>query len=145
MIQLFGDNLKRARKAKNFTQKDLASLLGVSDNGISNWEKGVSRPDIDQVARICQILEVNPAELITPDLVRDVITPSEKEMIEKFNQLDFYGKKVVTTVIDIEFERCKGSTIKIAARNGEFKEITVTDDEKNELIKSYDSLPDVPE
>ena len=142
---MFGDNLRKIRKHKNLTQKELAELLGVSDNGISNWEKGVSRPDIDQVVRICEILSVSPTELITPEVIQSVISPEEKALLEKYGNLDFYGKKVVDTVLDIEYERCQGEKIKIAARNGISEEKTITDDEKKKLFKKINEMPDVPE
>lgn len=144
---MFGDNLKKARKHKGMTQKELAKQLGISDNGISNWEKGVSRPDIDQVARLCSILGINPNELITSDIVQDVITPAEKNLIKKYNQLDLYGKKAIETLLNIEYERCVSeqfkTQIKFAARNGEFTTLEVTDSEKKKLLDEINQMSDV--
>ena len=34
----FGKRLRESRKAKSYTQKDLANLIGAKHNSISDWE-----------------------------------------------------------------------------------------------------------
>lgn len=56
------DKLKEARIEKKLTQKELADMLTkkgckTSHATISNWELDISRPDIDTLALLCQILE----------------------------------------------------------------------------------------
>lgn len=38
----FGKRLKLFRKAKKFTQKEIAFRIGVSEQAVSKWENGVS-------------------------------------------------------------------------------------------------------
>ena len=38
----FGDLIRRLRKEKHMTQKELAQKLFVSDKTVSKWERGVS-------------------------------------------------------------------------------------------------------
>jgi transcriptional regulator with XRE-family HTH domain len=143
---MFKDNLRKARKHKDLTQKQLAKLLNVSDNAVSNWENGVSRPDIDQLALICTILSVSPNDLITAEVLTEILTPAEKEMLNKYNHLDDYGKKAVDSILDVEYERVSNSKqIKIAARNGSYEERTVTDSEEDEIEERLNGLVDVPE
>lgn len=143
---MFKDNLRKARKHKDLTQKQLAKLLNVSDNAVSNWENGVSRPDIDQLALICTILSVSPNDLITAEVLTEILTPAEKEMLNKYNHLDDYGKKAVGSILDVEYERVTVSKqIKIAARNGSYEERTITGSEENEIEKRLNDLADVPE
>ncbi len=50
-------NIKEIRKAKDWTQAELAYHLGVTTTTIANWEQGVSRPSplaqrqLDRLAR----------------------------------------------------------------------------------------------
>ncbi len=37
-----GEFIAKLRKEKNYTQKDLAQRLNVSDKAVSRWETGVS-------------------------------------------------------------------------------------------------------
>ena len=53
------ENIKLLRRERELTQKDLADLLHVSQNTISNWENGVSQPTIEQVEKICEVFNVS--------------------------------------------------------------------------------------
>lgn len=41
-----------ARKIANLTQKELGSLVGVSESTVINWEKGRSEPTVNQAQTI---------------------------------------------------------------------------------------------
>lgn len=60
MAQVLGDKIKAARKAAGLTQRELADKINVGNTTISNWEKGVSRPDADQIQVLCWALDVQP-------------------------------------------------------------------------------------
>jgi len=59
MALYFGNKIKAARKAAGMTQRQLASKIGVKNTSISNWEKNISRPDPDTIAKICGALEID--------------------------------------------------------------------------------------
>ena len=61
----FGSFIKAKRTEKNYSQKDLAEMLFVTEGAISKWERGVSYPDITLIADICRILDISEHELIT--------------------------------------------------------------------------------
>ena len=56
----FGDRIRDGRKAAGLTQRQLADRLGVSNTSISNWEKGLSRPDADMIQKLCESLHLQP-------------------------------------------------------------------------------------
>ena len=56
----FGDRIRDARKAAGLTQRQLADSLGVSNTSISNWEKGLSRPDADMIQKLCTYFSLQP-------------------------------------------------------------------------------------
>lgn len=60
----FGDRLKSARKARGMSGVDLGAALEVSKQTISNWEHGRNQPDLDQLAKICQVLHVTADSLV---------------------------------------------------------------------------------
>lgn len=61
----FGSFIKIKRAEKNYSQKDLAEMLFVTEGAVSKWERGVSYPDITLILDICRILEISEHELIT--------------------------------------------------------------------------------
>lgn len=52
------------RKKKNFTQEELAEKLEVKQNTISNWENGVSKPDVDMCVKIAKVLKCKVSVVI---------------------------------------------------------------------------------
>lgn len=56
--------IKRARIDKNMTQMQLADIMGVSYQAVSNWERGNSMPDISKLADLCTTLGLSVNELL---------------------------------------------------------------------------------
>ena len=61
----FGSYIKAKRIEKNYSQKDLAELLFVTEGAVSKWERGVTYPDITLISEICRVLEISEHEFIT--------------------------------------------------------------------------------
>jgi HTH-type transcriptional regulator/antitoxin HipB len=58
MENAFGQRLQQLRKAAGLTQAQLAEQIGLSQNGLSQWEAGLREPGISQVAKLCEVLGV---------------------------------------------------------------------------------------
>lgn len=54
-----GSKIKAARMEKKFTQEQVAEVLGVSRQTISNWENGKSYPDIISVIKMSECYGVS--------------------------------------------------------------------------------------
>ena len=52
------------RKEKNYTQKELALKLGVTDRAVSKWERGLGCPDISLLEDLSKILDISIVELL---------------------------------------------------------------------------------
>ena len=61
----FGSFIKSKRTEKNYSQKELAEMLYVSEGAVSKWERGISYPDITLISEICRILDISEHEFIT--------------------------------------------------------------------------------
>lgn len=59
---MFNENLKIIRKAKGYTQEELAIKIHVVRQTISKWEKGLSVPDADTLSKLADVLEINVSE-----------------------------------------------------------------------------------
>ena len=59
-----GERLATVRKQKGFSQKDLAIMLFVSDNTISGWETGRTKPKIEMLDKLCGIFDCSLDYLI---------------------------------------------------------------------------------
>lgn len=61
----FGSFIRLKRTEKNYSQKDLAEMLFVTEWAVSKWERGAAYPDITLIPDICRVLDVSEHELIT--------------------------------------------------------------------------------
>ena len=78
----FGSFIKAKRTEKNYSQKDLAELLFVTEGAVSKWERGISYPDITLLSDICRVLDISEHELITAST--DTETRRIKQEARKF-------------------------------------------------------------
>ena len=62
--QKTGLKIMTLRKAKDLTQMELADLMQVSYQAVSNWERGNSMPDISKLVDLARILDVSIEELL---------------------------------------------------------------------------------
>ena len=81
----FGSFIKIKRTEKNYSQKDLAEILFVTEGAVSKWERGVSYPDITLISDICRVLDISEHELITASI--DTDTRRMKHEARKFRAI----------------------------------------------------------
>ena len=53
-----GAQIKFLRRKKHITQEELAKILGVSNQAVSKWEKGLSFPSITLLPAIAEYFDV---------------------------------------------------------------------------------------
>jgi len=58
------ENLKKLRKAKGYSQEELASRLHVVRQTVSKWEKGLSVPDAEMLIKLAELFEMPVAGLL---------------------------------------------------------------------------------
>ncbi|APM41325.1 hypothetical protein BS101_18390 [Clostridium kluyveri] len=88
-----GKNIKKYRKSKNLTQKQLAQKIGVIPVTITRYENNKREPNIDTLNEIAKALDVPVYELIgeslrNPESFNDMdlsLVPTNK-LIEELNK-----------------------------------------------------------
>lgn len=101
----FGEKIKLARKARKFTQKQLADKIGAAHNSISDWENNKNKPDSDTIELLCGILEITPNYLFSSS--SEDFSPTEKILIKKYRSLDPYGQETVNILLDRELKNAE--------------------------------------
>jgi len=66
MRKLVGDNVCRIRKEKGLTQEQLSELSGLSQQYISDLERGKRNPTIVTIYELAMALKVGHLELVAP-------------------------------------------------------------------------------
>ena len=91
--------LKQRRLALGLEQAQIAEQLGVTPAAVGNWERCMSRPDIDTIPQLCMVLGVTTAEIlgIEPELT---LTGDERTVMEAFRQLNPLQQKMIQDLMD---------------------------------------------
>lgn len=64
----FGRLVTANRRRKGLTQQQLAEQTGISHDMINRIERGVTAARFPNIGKLAATLEIDPAELFTPDL-----------------------------------------------------------------------------
>lgn len=62
-----GINIRRYRRERKLTQKQLSSVLFVSYQAISAWERGQSFPDLPNAIRLARFFGITLDQLVAPE------------------------------------------------------------------------------
>ena len=91
-IKILGERIRELRKAKGLTQGAFAELMHVSFQAVSNWERGIAPPELDNLIRVASFFEV---------LVDDLIRPKSEPL---FLGIDGGGTKTEFAVVSLDGE-----------------------------------------
>lgn len=59
-----GEKITAGRQKLGFTQRELADKLFVTHQTVSQWENDQRKPDLDALARLCQILSLDARDIL---------------------------------------------------------------------------------
>ena len=59
-----GEKIRNTREDMDLSQYDMAKLIPMNQSNYSKIERGVQEPNMDQLRRICQILNLDPRYLL---------------------------------------------------------------------------------
>lgn len=63
-LKIIGNNIKKFRKAKGFTQAQLAEMIDISTIHMSHLETGSVSMSLECLVKICDCLDVTPDDLL---------------------------------------------------------------------------------
>lgn len=78
--RVFGNRVMMRRKQLGIKQSELAEILGISDNQVSNIENGRSFPKMNNFIRLCEVLDCN-ADYLLSGIVKNTVPQQINEMI----------------------------------------------------------------
>ena len=59
-----GEKIRNAREDMDLSQRDMADLIPMNQSNYSKIERDVQEPNLEQLRRICQILNLDPRYLL---------------------------------------------------------------------------------
>lgn len=102
-----GDTIKKYRIHKKLTQQELSvelnkANINVGASTISNWENGVSNPDLNAIIELCKILEIdgniflnleNIKEIDINKVLKDYFDFRQEQLNKVLEYIDFIKNK----------------------------------------------------
>ena len=77
-----GEKIAKQRKELNYTQEQLADILGVSRQSISKWESDIAYPETEKLIKMGKLFECSMDYLLKEDVTeKQGLQPAEKESI----------------------------------------------------------------
>lgn len=84
-----GEKLTKLRKENNYTQEQLAYVLGVSRQSISKWESDIAYPETDKLLKLGKLYNCSMDYLLNPNA-----QTTEKTVVQNsFNLKSFYFER----------------------------------------------------
>lgn len=120
-LKKVGLKISELRKSKNMTQMELADLMNISFQAVSNWERGSSMPDISKLPELASLFGVTIDELISERsaLIDSVASGEIDEYIENNNvtvqELSDAAPVLKPQQVDLVFERAKVNSLREVA------------------------------
>ena len=89
-----GEKISKLRKEYNYTQEQLADILGVSRQSISKWESDIAYPETEKLIELGKIFECSMDYLLKDEVAEKTgDSVSESYFTEKVTEI---SKKVLT-------------------------------------------------
>lgn len=85
-----GDKLTKLRKENNYTQEQLAEMLGVSRQAISKWESNISYPETEKLLKLGELYGCSMDYLLKDEALAFVPKP-KAFVFEKMSKKSFHG------------------------------------------------------
>ncbi len=113
MNKTIGEYIAELRRSRGLTQKELASILGVSDKAVSRWERDESLPDLYMAVDIADYFGISTDELLHRTSVEYSVKtsdPEQKTKLEKDDKIRLRDENAIRML------KLKYSDLRIRAR-----------------------------
>ena len=82
------ENLKKLRRSKNLTQKELAEVIGVDRTTYVKYESGDSEPSFEKLIKLADFFEVSLDYLFGREPGKKELQKDEETILLKYRQMD---------------------------------------------------------
>lgn len=88
-----GEKITRQRKERNYTQEQLADILGVSRQSISKWESDLAYPETDKLLELGKLFDCSMDYLL-----KETVTEKDGEQGSGLSgKVEEISRKILTT------------------------------------------------
>lgn len=104
--QIVGKRIQKLRQAKKLTQLQLAEMVGLSTNYLSDIERGKSSPRLDKLAAIMNALECS-ADDVFSDVINFGYKVKNSRLSDKLEALSPDDREKAYAILDVFISKSK--------------------------------------
>lgn len=95
----YGEIIRKGRMRRGINQIQLAEILGLSRNLVSNWEAGRSRPDINIIPALCEQLDISISAFFGVTEQSQELSLQERQLLSNYRLLDTRNQELVEAMM----------------------------------------------
>jgi len=84
---MLGERIRKLRRSKDWTQKELGELVGIDQKNISQYESGRLHPGRRTIQRFAQAFAVTPEELLAEDPEEPLLAIEDPDLLSLFREV----------------------------------------------------------
>ena len=99
-----GQNIKYLRESRQWTQEELARILGMSNQAVSKWEVDAAVPRMGVFQQLSDLFHIPKSVIIEGNVERYLTqknSPNVQHVFSLFNQLPEEQKQMVLDMIEV--------------------------------------------
>ena len=108
-FDMLGTRIKKRRRELNLKQNELAEMLGISNNYLSNIENGHSIPSLEVFSDICIKLKITPDMLLFGVIRIDNVPENIKDNLKLCTNKELkFIDSMIQSILDIRDDGGEG-------------------------------------
>ena len=111
MIYIIAENIKKHRKLKGYTQKQLGEKIGKSDMTVRKYESAYIMPSDSCIDDICKALEISRGDILLNE-------KDKKEMVNHPSHYNMGKYEAIDVIEDWNLNFNLGNAVKYISRAG---------------------------
>ena len=97
---MLSEVIKDLRKRKKITQARLAEQLGISQQAVANWEKGLANPSTDMLKILSDYFNVSTDYLLGNDEKQPLVFNEEElQLVSGYRELSEANRSVISRIM----------------------------------------------
>lgn len=97
--EMYGEVIRTWRQYRGISQTQLTEALGLSKNLVSNWEAGRSRPDINIIPALCELLDISISAFFGVPGRPGELTVQEQRHMNSYRLLDASNQELIDAMM----------------------------------------------
>lgn len=99
----FGNTIRDYRLKAQMDQEQVGRACGLTANTVSNWERGVSRPDLALIPKLCEVLGM-PLEVFFGLPSASTLSRTERQIVRDYRLMSEPNRTQLVKMIDAILE-----------------------------------------